>query len=163
MIILHTIEGNIDHAARRAAAQNIVRQECGCDIIRDEMGAPSVNKDGVFISISHTDRFVAVAFSHKEVGVDIELLPRQVDHLAARFASEGEVEICRAVMGENPTLLVWCAKEAIYKTLHRAGVDLLRDMKITSATPSHLLAMADGHNVELTWETSDNILTVCTI
>lgn len=163
MIIVETIEGKADHAARRAAADKIVRTELGCGIVRDSTGAPRAENGKAHISISHTDRFIAVAFSRKSIGVDIELHHREVDHLAARFATKDEIVICREVFPDNPTLLVWCAKEAIYKTLHREGIDFLKDMTITSATPDQLTAIADDLVVELKWERGDNILTACTI
>lgn len=164
MIIIRQIVGKADAASRRATAQCIVDEHCGCSIVRDASGAPSLATNEAFISISHTAQFVAVAIGNKEQGVDIELVDRQVAHLASRFASAAEIEIARGVFAQNPALLLWCAKEATYKTLHRDGVDFAKDMIITSAVDDRLTAIADSISVELRWEKrEDNLLIVYTI
>lgn len=65
-------------------ARNIVKNECGENIVVDENGAPTI-KNG-FISISHKDNLVVVAVSKFKVGIDIENITINRD-----FVSQSEL------------------------------------------------------------------------
>ena len=69
------------------------------------------------LSISHSGGAVAVAVSHYPVGVDIERADRVLDPgFARRMLTAGE----RDALGEcgcECVLLVWCKKEALFKSL----------------------------------------------
>lgn len=100
--------------------------------------------------------------SSERCGIDIELTDRRASHLAAKFASPEELEIAKDVFSENPALLVWCAKEALYKYCSREGADFRRDFVILSSCGSTLRASAFGEITTLNFYTQDNLLIVHT-
>ena len=91
------------------------------------VGAPVVSNYPVYLGVSHCPGYVAVCLSDLSCAVDIELLSRNFERAAARFATLEERQL-----SDNPLLLaaLWCAKEALYKYSGRRELDLLRDLRI---------------------------------
>lgn len=90
-------------------------------VLYDAFHKPYLSSGG-YLSISHTGEYVAVALSCVEpVGVDIELLCRNVEAAAYRFVNEGELE--KAPYYDRNTFLLccWCAKEALFKLAGNLG------------------------------------------
>ena len=60
-------------------------------IVFSELGKPSFAEGNIKVSLSHTDGFCAVAFSEKEVGVDIETTEKleKNSRSIARFVNNG--------------------------------------------------------------------------
>ncbi len=148
---------------KRAKADEVCRELWGCKIIRLESGRPLLENGVREISISHTGDILAIMDSSERCGVDIEKRNRRSEHIARKFATHSEIEICNSVFPENPTLLIWCAKEALYKYMSREGVDFIKDMQITHSTNNKLTAKADSKVVTLGWYTDDDLLIVHTI
>lgn len=148
---------NLRQCARRVA-DDFFMANCGSKVVRLSSGRPVV--EGFEISISHTGEFIAMMISAcgAPCGIDIEFLDRSVDKVATRFASPDEIAICTPLIPKNPALLVWCAKEAVYKLLGREGVDFLRSMTIVSGASSRLTALAYGDTIEMEWRVDDNNL-----
>ena len=110
--------------------------------IPDERGSDDLRGDGRrgessagsraygCISVAHTEDCVAVLLSENTCGVDIEESGRDFSRALARFVSPQE-----AALADDLRLpaAIWCAKEALYKASGRRGLDLLRDINITSA------------------------------
>ena len=108
--LLRSIEGNV---------------EVGYDTV----GAPVVlGRSGTYISVSHTEGYVAVMLADRPCGLDIELAGRDFARAVGRCANREEVSLFggRAYAGA----VLWCAKEAAYKWRRREGVDLKRDICI---------------------------------
>lgn len=99
--------------ATRALLAEVVGQDS--TVLYDACHKPYLSSGG-YLSISHTSDYVAVALSEVEpVGVDIELLCRNVETAAHRFVNDGELEKV-PLCGRNTLLLCcWCAKEALFK------------------------------------------------
>lgn len=148
---------NLRQCARRNA-DDFFMANCDAKVVRLPSGRPVVN--GFEISISHTGEFIAMMISDcgAPCGIDIEFLDRSVNKVAPRFASPAEIEICTPFIPKNPALLVWCAKEAVYKSLGREGVDFLHSMTIVSCAGSHLTALAYTKTIELEWRVGENNL-----
>lgn len=71
------------------------------------------------ISISHTAGYVAVMLSDSgEVGVDIEQYGERVCRVASRFINDDE-----RISGVWKQLLLWSAKETVYKMMNCREVD----------------------------------------
>ncbi len=72
-----------------------------------------------YFSLSHSKNAVAVAVSHKPVGVDIESAKREVsDPLCHKILTETELEEYNAVSPKEKKrylLQKWCAKESLFK------------------------------------------------
>lgn len=107
----------------------IVRRELGADvrIAYDAAGAPVVDRDGVYVGVSHCRGRVAVCLSDVPCAVDIEPETRDFSRAAPRYMSPSEL-----ALSGDPLLpaAVWCAKEALYKYARRPGLDLLHDLRV---------------------------------
>ena len=90
--------------AERAAWQAIVRERLGVEtaIAYNKNGAPTLDSERGFISVSHTKGWVAVIWSPEPCAIDIELHGRKLSAAAAARYSIGSLE-------------EWCALEAEYK------------------------------------------------
>ncbi|WP_091993271.1 4'-phosphopantetheinyl transferase family protein [Peptostreptococcus sp. D1] len=96
-------------------------------VLRDKYNKPYIkNKSGVKFNISHTDGFVVIGFSKKELGIDIE-------KVNDGFAFEDILENCftsREIknIGSNTSMFYryWTAKEAYLKY---EGHGLMRNPK----------------------------------
>lgn len=119
-------------------------------------GAPLI--EGGYISVSHSNSYVAVCLSDKACGIDIENIERNAARIVRKFAVEQEIEIVKQTVIPNPELLVWCAKEALYKYAGIEGADFIRDFKILSASNDTLVATAFGSRVGVRFEQRDDIL-----
>lgn len=135
----------------------------GTTIERLPSGKPTLKNTDLNISISHTANYWAIMDSDTVCGLDIELRTRKSDHLYSRFATEEEMDICRAVFEENPSLLIWCAKEALYKVCSVQGTDFIHDLQITRATDHSLEAIAHSQVIILNWYIENDLLVVHTL
>ena len=113
----------------RMAVNSLVEQVFpGCKLGHKSSGAPFIDIPGVYVSVSHSRNYAALAVSEHTVGIDIEE-PRaqQLERVVTRFMSDADLKAC-------PNLLdAWTAKEAVFKA---AGVDdaMLADISFETAT-----------------------------
>ncbi len=124
------------------AWRRIVRNKLGRNVIIEynEVGAPVVNTPNTYISVAHGGERVAVAIADEPVGVDIEALDRNFDHIKERYMTPQEVALSD---NDNWPAIVWTAKEAIYKLYGKREVDLTKDIRITSFDASEMLLTAE--------------------
>ena len=124
------------------AWRRIVRNELGRNVIIEynEVGAPVVDTPNTCISVSHGGERVAVAIADEPVGVDIEALDRNFDHIKERYMTAQEVALSD---NDNWPAIVWTAKEAIYKLYGKREVDLTKDIRITSFDAAEMLLTAE--------------------
>ena len=94
-------------------------------IIYNEFGAPELN-NGKHISISHSKELVAVIFSDKKTGLDIEQISEKSLRIASKFVSEKNL----IMLNKEKATLIWCIKEAIYKWHQKGRVDFIKDIII---------------------------------
>lgn len=132
--------------AERIAANQLAAEAGIGPISHSAHGAPIVDTEGVFISISHNTDKCVLAVSNASVGVDIESPRSNLGTLVARVSAPAEA-------GIDP-LHLWTAKEAVFKC---AGVP---DMVISQVTVSPTLQTATAHGVPyaLDFRTLDNAL-----
>jgi phosphopantetheinyl transferase len=82
--------------------------------------------DGGYISISHTKGYVAIIISSThQVAIDIEQYSERVRKVAKRFMHESE-----SATNTYGYLLLWSAKESIYKLIGDAVVDFRESIRI---------------------------------
>lgn len=95
-------------------------------------GKPYIENDSTNISITHTDKFVAIILSdNEEVGIDCESLDRDFSAVAKRALSEDEIDDLEENEKRNAQLAIyWCAKEAIYKKMSQYHVDFAEQIEI---------------------------------
>lgn len=100
-------------AVRAIVAQQFGYKAC---VVYDVAGKPSIEGASGYISVSHTKGYAAVAFSREcEVGVDVELMSRDVLSVAARFMHVESLDLLPPVKRNRVALVNWCAKEALFK------------------------------------------------
>lgn len=128
------------------AARVIAREQFSSTIDYHSTGQPFLRSElsGVLpsISISHTSGCVVMLASGRAVcGVDIENVERMAVRLSSKFASGPELEIARVVYKHNAELLVWCAKEALYKMAGVEGLDFKSGMLLVGRDGGDALRM----------------------
>jgi 4'-phosphopantetheinyl transferase len=111
-----------EHLASRLLVNEICPTKT---IIYNEFGAPELN-NGKHISISHSKELVAVIFSDKKTGLDIEQISEKSLRIASKFVSEKNL----IMLNKEKATLIWCIKEAIYKWYQKGEVDFIKDIII---------------------------------
>ena len=103
-------------------------------------GAPQIEGDDRFISISHSRKSIAVAISNKPIGIDIEEINRKQYELHKRFTTPSEQKWIEE--NSNPhqkqliAAIIWSAKEAIYKLANIEGLLFESEIEITPFSPN---------------------------
>ncbi len=100
-------------------------------------GKPYLQNTAIEISISHTNRFVAILLSPDEnLGIDIESLDRDFSAVEKMALSEDELDDLEDDKRKTLQLAIyWCAKEAIYKRMSISGVDFAEQIEVERFTP----------------------------
>ena len=88
------------------------------------------------ISISHTNRFVAILLHPDEdLGIDIECLDRDFSAVEKKALSEDELDDLDDRKKNLQLAIYWCAKEAIYKRMSLSGVDFAEQIEVERFNP----------------------------
>lgn len=126
-LALCRIEPDHERGTRRRRERQAVQRLLGyfgfseSDYRHSASGAPYIEGSELYISVSHSLDYAAMAVSrHPGIGVDIEQLrPAQLQRVASRFLSERE----QAEYSTPDRLLwAWAAKEAVYKAAGIPGL-----------------------------------------
>ena len=96
-----------------------------------EHGKPLLSPATAHINHSHAgDYSVFIHHQSQSVGVDIEQIRPQLHRIYKRFCNDYELNW----LGKNPSLdallLIWCAKEALYKAIGQKGTDFRIHLQI---------------------------------
>ncbi len=141
----------------------------GCTLHHHNSGAPYLvseeGKDVPRISISHCRGMVAVAYSDKAVGVDVEQIEERVMRIRNRVQNADEMQHTGDSIVLNTVL--WTAKEALFKLIPEEGVDFAKDLQIhlenvdADALENRYLATAYGRSYNMiSLLVDENILTI---
>ena len=99
-------------------------------------GKPYLENNPVNISITHTEKYVAVILHEEEnVGIDIESLDRDFSAVEKKALSEDEIDDLEDETRNEQLAIYWCAKEAVYKLLSRYNVDFAEQIEIERFRP----------------------------
>ena len=99
-------------------------------------GKPYLENNPVNISITHTEKYVAVILHEEEnVGIDIESLDRDFSAVEKKALSEDEIEDLEDEKRNEQLAIYWCAKEAIFKLLSRYNVDFAEQIEVERFRP----------------------------
>ena len=94
-------------------------------------GKPYIENSATNISITHTDKYVAVILNDtEEVGIDCESLDRDFSAVEKKALSEEEIESLDEDTRNEQLAIYWCAKEAIYKKMSQYNVDFAEQIEI---------------------------------
>ena len=99
-------------------------------------GKPYIENNATNISITHTDKYVAVILNDlDDVGIDCESLDRDFSAVEKKALSEDEIEDLDDDHRNEQLAIYWCAKEAVYKKLSQYKVDFAEQIEIDSFRP----------------------------
>ena len=99
-------------------------------------GKPYLENNPVNISITHTEKYVAVILHEEEdCGIDVESLDRDFSAVEKKALSEDEIEDLEDDKRNEQLAIYWCAKEAIFKLLSRYNVDFAEQIEVERFRP----------------------------
>lgn len=94
-------------------------------------GKPYIENSSINISITHTDRYVAVIINDSEdVGIDCESLDRDFSAVEKKALSDEEIEGLDEDKRNEQLAIYWCAKEAVFKKMSQHNVDFAEQIEI---------------------------------
>jgi phosphopantetheinyl transferase len=94
-------------------------------------GKPYIENNATNISITHTDKYVAVILNDlDDVGIDCESLDRDFSAVEKKALSEEEIDDLDDDRRNEQLAIYWCAKEAVYKKLSQYRVDFAEQIEI---------------------------------
>ena len=94
-------------------------------------GKPFLENMVTNISITHTDKYVAVILHETEdVGIDIESLDRDFSAVELKALSEDEIDDLDDDKRNEQLAIYWCAKEAVFKKMSQHNVDFAEQIEI---------------------------------
>ena len=100
-------------------------------------GKPFLENCITNISITHTDRYVAIITHQEEdLGIDMESVDRDFSAVREKALSEDEKDDLDEDDRLNEQLaLYWCAKEAIFKRMSQSKVDFAEQIRVKRFNP----------------------------
>ena len=99
-------------------------------------GKPYIENDATNISITHTNKYVAVILHPTEdVGIDIESLDRDFSAVEKKALSEDEIDDLDDEKRNEQLAIYWCAKEAIFKRMSVYNVDFAEQIEVERFRP----------------------------
>ena len=94
-------------------------------------GKPYIENDAINISITHTEKYVAVILHDEEdVGIDIESLDRDFSAVEKKALSEEEIDDLEDEKRNEQLAIYWCAKEAIFKLISIYNVNFAEQIEV---------------------------------
>lgn len=97
-------------------------------------GKPFLPDASFHLSVSHTKGYVAVGLHPtKEIGIDIEQVAERVRKVTSRFVRTDELPGWDNLASTDQLyelLLVWSAKESLFKIMNTSEVDFLEHLKV---------------------------------
>ncbi|MGL4412383.1 MAG: 4'-phosphopantetheinyl transferase superfamily protein [Bacteroidales bacterium] len=120
----------IEFLAVRLLLSRMVGRQCRIDYHED--GKPFVDSLGRSISISHTrSKFVSILISDEAIcGIDIELNNSRIFNIRSRFVSPKEELFINEERQQEQLLLIWSAKESLYKAIPGSAIDFIDHLEI---------------------------------
>ena len=94
-------------------------------------GKPYLENCVTNISITHTDKYVAIIISDDdELGIDIESLDRNFAVVEQKALSEDEIDDLDDEKKNEQLAIYWCAKEAIFKRMSQNRVNYAEQIEV---------------------------------
>lgn len=150
--------------AERRITDAVIRHALGDSVRVDRhpSGAPYLIGSDLFVSLSHSRRYVAVALSATgPVGIDVEEYRPQLDRVAPRILSDAELAVYAD--SEAGLLRAWTLKEALYKAALTPGLDFRQDIVLPSVADP-LTAYVSGRKFSvLTFAVEDSTVALAAL
>lgn len=146
----------------RYVVDYLLSERYNLTISRRSNGSPFLVGDDRSVSISHTKDIVALYVSDNVCGVDIEFCSRNASRVSRKFTDSDEISVAQSVYSKNAELLIWCAKEALYKMCGVDGAEFKSDFRLVSSYETTLECSAFGNLTNLSFFELDDLLVVHT-
>ena len=123
-------------------------------LARNERGKIYLKDSNTNISISHSENMIAVAFSKKQFGIDIQKFTEKIPRLALKFIPEKDLNILQEQDSFFKTAHVhWGVKEAMFKADNEGKLDyrenlILHWKKNYNIAGDNFEASASRHEIE---------------
>ena len=99
-------------------------------------GKPYIENNAINISITHTDKYVAIILAEdEEAGIDCESMDRDFSAVEKKALSEDEIDDLDDDRRNEQLAIYWCAKEAIYKKMSQYKLDFAEQIEISEFSP----------------------------
>ena len=98
------------------------------DLFYNSYGAPSLS-NGLNISITHSESFVAVCLSKEKMGIDLQIISQKISKISDKFINDLEKKFTEKNNLQRLTQL-WTIKEAAYKYFTVGQLSLKNDIII---------------------------------
>jgi len=132
----------------------------------NQLGKPQLN-NGSFISISHSNYFVAVAINkNNDCGIDIEKITPKIERIKHKFLNQTDL---KKITTNKDLTIYWGAKEALYKYYGKKEVIFIENLLIKNFSKNNLLfkgeILMDSFQIELpmTYEKIEDYILVYTL
>jgi 4'-phosphopantetheinyl transferase len=100
-------------------------------IFKDEYGKPHLTDGKAQISWSHSGDYAAlIADDHHATGIDIEKISDRIQKIQDKFCNEADFDCIDPGKVTESLLLIWTAKESMYKLYGRKVVDFRLHMTV---------------------------------
>jgi len=107
-------------------------------ISKDENGKPFLVDHNDHISWSHSGNYAAFISSESmPVGIDIEMVSNRIRRIEDKFCNETDKNNIHISYHTESLLLIWAAKESMYKVYGKKEVDFKKDMTVDSFEVHH--------------------------
>ena len=94
-------------------------------------GKPYLENNPVNISITHTEKYVAVILHEEnDCGIDVESLDRDFSAVEKKALSEDEIDDLEDEKRNEQLAIYWCAKEATFNLLSRYNVNFAEQIEV---------------------------------
>ncbi len=100
-------------------------------VVYNEEGKPLLENNPTYhISFSHAAHWNVAAYSHKKIGIDIEIPTERLRKVSKKFLSEKEQEDFPANTDLETLCLIWSCKEVMFKIIGNDAIDFAKQLRI---------------------------------
>lgn len=125
-------------------------------------GKPYLKNSELHISISHTKGYAAVALSRTPIGIDIEQRGGKALKIRDKFLQDTELNLRPTLSLEDDAVLLWSAKEAVYKLQSTPSPRLKEDILIYQEEENLLARPANAEPTALLhWYLQEDFILTC--
>lgn len=90
------------------------------------------------ISFSHSKNIAAAIISKNDaISIDVEKFSEKVLRIKHKFLNENELEMCKPPFEMEKSILIWSAKESIFKFYSKGNLDFIKNISINDFDFDH--------------------------
>ncbi len=135
----------------------------------NKFGKPFILNSKWNISITHSGKYVAVARSKQELGIDIELISEKLDRTKHKYSSDYELKSLDSNQNLYHLALYWSGKESVYKLVGNEALIFNEEMKIERFIPENkgsfilnLVSSPNNSSIKINYQKiEDYVFTFC--